>query len=385
MTEQPSTQNAERVQTWLRDAALPLWASEGFDSEHGGFFDLLDFDGEPVRDVRKRMRVQARQLYSYSHAALLGWNGGADEPARHGFDFIVDHYWHADGGFIFSANEDGSPLDTSRESYEQAFALLGFAWYYRAFGDDRVLPWVDKTLAFIDSLADPVHGGFQESIPAKLPRRQNPHMHLLEAMLALYEAFKDERYLQRATGIVELAADRFMYGDPLALGEYFTADWSAAEGSEGTMFEPGHHFEWTWLLNQYATSAGRTDAQPLAQQLFLTAESQGVEPATGLAYDECCRDNGVIRASKRLWLQTEALKAHVAIHNIDPTAVVPGRADQLVDAMFEYYLHENGGWQDQLDGDNVGTGTTAPASTLYHLFVAFDQYLRHTIGDYRLG
>ena len=53
-------------------------------------------------------------------------------------------------------------------------------------------------------LADAQQGGFFEEFApgragAKLPRRQNPHMHLLEAVLALHAATVEKNWLRRAT------------------------------------------------------------------------------------------------------------------------------------------------------------------------------------------
>ena len=64
-------------------------------------------------------------------------------------------------------------------------------------------------------LADPRHGGFfEEFAPGrtemKLPRRQNPHMHLLEALLALHVATGEKNWLRRAGALVDLFKRRFV-------------------------------------------------------------------------------------------------------------------------------------------------------------------------------
>ena len=62
-----------RILSWLREDALPLWSSAGLDGGAGGFFDDLTADGDPLQNAPKRLRVQARQIYVFSHAHLLGW------------------------------------------------------------------------------------------------------------------------------------------------------------------------------------------------------------------------------------------------------------------------------------------------------------------------
>ena len=61
----------------------------------------------------------------------------------------------------------------------------------------------------------------------KLPRRQNPHMHLLEALLALHVATGEKNWLRRAGALVDLFKRRFVDPQTGALIEFFGEDWSA--------------------------------------------------------------------------------------------------------------------------------------------------------------
>ena len=56
--------------SWMREIALPFWASRGVDSKHGGFVEELQTDGSPSDPGFKRVRVQGRQLFSFATAAL---------------------------------------------------------------------------------------------------------------------------------------------------------------------------------------------------------------------------------------------------------------------------------------------------------------------------
>jgi len=48
--------------------------------------------------------------------------------------------------------------------------------------------------------------------------------------------------------LAELAVSRFIRKDGGALGESYTAAWQPAPGLAGRIIEPGHQFEWAWLL-----------------------------------------------------------------------------------------------------------------------------------------
>ena len=115
-----------------------------------------------------------------------------------------------------------------RDTYGHAFVLLGLAWYYRLTKDAQIRAIVDSTLAFVDEGLASQNGGYVDAVPAPdAIRRQNPHMHLFEACLALYEALEDPQHLTRAAAIFDLFAERFFQPATGTLCEYFTAELQA--------------------------------------------------------------------------------------------------------------------------------------------------------------
>ena len=389
------TIDAAHIQEWLTRQALPLWSHAGYDDSAGGFVECLTLDGQPLLDRDKRMRVQARQIYVYSHAHLLGWTPADDgssalDVARGGFEFLTRHYWRDDGGgFVFSVARDGTPADARIEAYEQAFALFAFAWYHRASGDPDPLTWAERTLAFLDeNLADADHGGYFENPAHDLPRRQNPHMHLLEALLAMHGATANATYLTRAGRIIDLFRSRFIDSATGTLGEFFEADWATAPGTAGQIVEPGHHFEWVWLLRRYAEATGK-DMRENADALYAFAMAHGTDqepgPAQGLAFDSVLRSGADPRLghgtslddNKRLWVQTEAIKAQLARLEDGPDADAAAHLEVLLERLFGLYLAVGqGNWQDHLDARGGAIAETAPASSLYHLFLCLTEVLR---------
>lgn len=375
--------DTQRVRDWLFDSALPLWCGAGRDLTHGGFVETLALDGSPVAAGRKRFRVQARQAFNYCLAGKMGWSGDWRAAADAGAAFMIDHFWHPDGGWVMATAADGSQehdaSDTTRESYEQAFGILAFG-ALEAAGVADAAPWVDKTLAFLDdALADTelrgYWSGYRESIPDKLPRRQNPHMHLLEALELVYETRQDSAILARGAEIIKLFRGKLFDGASDTLGEFFTDDWQPATGDAGDWVEPGHHFEWVWLLHQYNRLSG-CDLSDEAGRLFAMGRQHGID-SDGLAYDGMRRDGRIADDNKRLWVQTEAIKALVARAELAGDDAAAAALGPLVDQVFATYLDgHNGAWQDHVRRDGSGFATTAPASTLYHLILAFSEVLR---------
>ena len=363
------------VARWLNGSALPLWADRGQDAS-GLFHERLDFDGRPDLTAMRRVRVQARQLFVFSEAAMMGWQGGAEEIVTRGLEAFVSRCWAPDGepGWAHILTPDGALADPTRDTYDHAFALLALASVWRYTRSDLALQMRDRTLAFIDeALSEPIHGGLHEALPQPLPRRANPHMHMLEAMLAWHAVTGDAEFRTRANQLVQLFVDRFYDPGSETLGEFYDEAWREID-SAPRVVEPGHHFEWTWLLHE-AADQGCLDARAQAAGLFRFGMAFGLDQS-GLAIDELRANGAVARASRRTWPQTELIKALVVMAR-DGDLKALARLPFTVQALMRTYLGTPtpGLWFDQFDAQGRTQDSHAPASTFYHLVMAFRELL----------
>ena len=237
------------VRHWMFEEALPFWAEHGVDRAFGGYVEQLTLDGLDAAVDFKRTRVICRQIYVFSHAALLGYGSGA-ELARHGYLYLTEKAWLGpDRGWARLLDRHGRMKDATPDLYDLAFVLFALGWYFRLTGDSEAKAWAMRTLDFIETrMRHPGQRGYLTALPASGHRKQNPHMHLLEAALANLEACGDERFLALADEMVGLFCDHFYDGVSGTLGEYFDESWRRAPGEAGRAVEPGHHFEWAWLL-----------------------------------------------------------------------------------------------------------------------------------------
>src|SRR5579872_3303484 len=234
---------------WMREIALPFWASRGVDTKNGGFTEELHPDGTLSDPGFKRVRVQGRQLFSFATAALLGWHPDAAAIAQWGFEFIQRHCQTGEGRWARRLKTDGSILDGEMDLYDTAFIVLGLSTYYRLTRNADSLRLLEATLEQVKStLSVPKGRGYYQSLDDQEALRQNPHMHWFEAMLYSFEATKDPRYLEEAGRIYGIAKDHIINTKTGALRELFDGKWSpVAEGGK-ILVEPGHHYEWAWLL-----------------------------------------------------------------------------------------------------------------------------------------
>jgi mannose/cellobiose epimerase-like protein (N-acyl-D-glucosamine 2-epimerase family) len=364
---------------WATDAALPLWATAGFDPEHGRFEERLTLAGDRLPCVTLRLMSQARQVHAYALAARRGWHAGALGLVERAFASMVRDYYRPDGrdGWVFSIHRSGAVADARRDLYAHAFVLLAIASYVEATGRREALALADETLGFLErNMCAPRGGGFVEQLPSNGGmRRQNPHMHLFESMLALWNCSGRESHMVRTADLFELFASRFFRPDQGVVGEYFTADLRPAEGAAGRIVEPGHHHEWVWLLRRFEQASGRS-VQTYVDALYDHADRHGFDDA-GMIVGELLLDGTPRDGVRRIWPIAEAIRANLveARHGREQGE---GRAAALAVVLRDRFLTAApaGGWLDKLDRDGRCVSHFMPASTLYHLLGAIDELSR---------
>ena len=359
-----------RFGDWMRTAALPLWATLGTHAD-GSFVETLTLEGRPVEN-RRRARVQTRQIYVFARAGAAGWTGPWRERVERGLARFLDGYLRPDGAVRNALNADGSVLDDGIVLYEQAFTLLALSAVHAA-GIETARCETQAGILLDRLFAERLpNGGWRES--GDHPYQANANMHLFEAAQAWAARGVDPRWTAIADGLAELALSRFIDPDGGFLREFFDADWRPAAGEEGRLVEPGHQFEWAWLLSRHALSRGDDRAMAAAKRLYLHG-LRGIDPRRGVAVDELDDSLSIRSARARLWPQTEWLRAALAMAEL---AQGSEREQRLVEARkaaagLALYLRPNGAWRDKLQPTGAFTDEPAPASSLYHIIGAFDQ------------
>ncbi|WP_416876797.1 AGE family epimerase/isomerase [Litorimonas sp.] len=355
--------SADRLKSWCIDAALPYWADRARFPD-GSWVEHLHLDGSPDRDAERRWRILARQVYVYSTATRLGWYDGED-IARSTYQAMRDKGLSLmmDDGYVHRILPDGTISNDMRDFYDHAFYLLASASLYHLTEEENYLFDAYDIRTFVDRRLSAETGGWFESLPlnSKHLRRQNPHMHWFEANMALYRASRDETDLAPARAVYKLFKDRFFDRKTHRIREYFQTDWDIAPAPKGDTAEPGHSAEWVWLLGEYTKLSG-VETFDDAAKLYDTLHYQ----RSPFLNDEENHSGEVRRETKRLWVQTEAIKAHLSMAELG----VPGAAESasaLISGLFETYLKPDGSWADQLNACGANIAKTIPVSTFYHI------------------
>ena len=363
--------SAGRLVAWAVEQAFPLWADRGVDRAFGGFHEKLGMDLRPV-DVARRARVQPRQVFAFAHAAALGWDGPADAVMRDGIASMFRRYARPDGLFRTLVGADGTVHEDGAVLYDQAFVLLALAGAHAVLGDPDAHGRAVVIRTAIEERYGHRSGGFLSGDASPLPLLANPHMHLLEACLDWTDRGGDARWGVIADRIATLALTRMIDPSTGSLGEAFDEDWRRVPGIAGRIVEPGHQFEWAWLLMRWAIPRGRQDAIDAALLLIGVGE-RGIDRARNVAVLELLDDMSVHASVGRLWAQTERIKAGCLAASItgdeDHLAVARSGCESVLAFLGDA---PPGLWRDQMNEDGSFVEEPVPASTFYHVVVAIE-------------
>ena len=150
-------------------------------------------------------------------------------------------------------------------------------------------------------------------------------------------------------------------------------DWTLSSGQKGRTLEPGHAAEWIWLLGLYDRLTG-DDHSHIREMIFDHLSRQ----AGPYLIDESCIDESkpsahkAVRTTRRLWVQTEWIKAHITLIR-DGYSPAAAMLPDLFEHFMEDYLTPSGLWQDQCDAKGHDIAATIPVSSMYHIIAMVNE------------
>jgi mannose/cellobiose epimerase-like protein (N-acyl-D-glucosamine 2-epimerase family) len=194
---------------------------------------------------------------------------------------------------------------------------------------------------------------------------------LLEACLEWIDQDDDRAWSEVAEEIVELALRRFHDPANGFIREFFNADWTLAPGDDADVAEPGHQYEWAWLLLRWSQRVHNPRAHQLALALIDRTEDRGVDRARGVAIDALFGDGRVRDARARLWPQTERIKATYLAGIITRQSRYTDTAAAAARSLMKYLDTPTPGlWRDTMDEHGAFVEQLVPASSFYHIVSA---------------
>ena len=320
----------------LTQKILPFW-EKLTDWDRGGWYGYVDKDLNVHVDAHKGCILNSRVLWTFATAARVLGEEKYLEYARHALRFMERFEDHDRGGVYWSVNASGFPLDKTKHTYCQAFAIYGLAAYMRAVGKDDPLYYTARERAFrlfrvIEKNCSD-EGGYGEAFepdfsPAgneklsdnpKLMERgevaqrtMNTLLHVLEAYAEFYRAIPDEEV--RLAGVKCL--ERFlkvMYNEPARRLEVFYAkDYRSLLDMQSY----GHDIEASWLMwDAVETLIPEGERAPYRDMCLTLAEATCERAFTDHGMENEIVE-GEVEHTRVWWVQAETILGFNEAHKL---------------------------------------------------------------------
>jgi len=357
-----------RVQAHFQDVIVPLWQGPGWNAELALPYEALDAAHQPLPPQRYRAMACARQLYVFS--SLIGQVPGAEVRAAALFNSLQRHFHDAEhGGWFYSIAPDGQPLDTHKDLYTHAFIVFACAHYWGKVRESSVERVLNAALEVVSRRFATGDGLYEANLERDWQALgcgplQNPLMHLAEAFLATLAVRDDAQVQEALTGLCSAMHAQFIDPQHGVLME-------KPLGAVDNWFEPGHQFEWYFLLESSSLLRG-TPLHESLDRTFALTERLGVEQASGAVRATLDVNGQAKDATQRIWAQAEYLRA-LTLRPDSEAAVL-----RQLQALQQRFLHAQG-WYECRDPDGEVSRWDMPSTTPYHLATCYHgliEYLR---------
>ncbi len=301
----------------LEEVILPFWTALK-DDEYGGYYGYMGQDLVLDKKAEKGCILNSRILWFFSRASMDLGREDLRPYAEHAYRFLADHCLdRKNGGVYWSCTYDGKPMDTTKHTYNQAFAIYALAAYYRLTGLDEAKDMALGLFRVIEEhCTDDV--GYLEAFTAdwgpesneKLSengvmaaKTMNTLLHVFEGYSGLYEATHDEavgRAMERILDIYE----KKIYAPALKRQLVF---FDENYNSIIDLYSYGHDIESSWLMDWGCGLLGDDGRMGRISQIDKDM-AQAVYDAA-YSYDslanEC--DRGVVNEARIWWVQAETV------------------------------------------------------------------------------
>ncbi|MGY2263413.1 AGE family epimerase/isomerase [Pseudomonas sp. SDO55104_S430] len=350
------------VQQHFLNVIVPLWQGPGWNADMALPHEALDAEHRPLPAQRYRAMACARQLYLF--ASLIGQVPGAEERAAALFRSLQRHFHDAEhGGWFYSIDPQGAPLDTRKDLYTHAFILFACAHYWGKVREPLVESVLNASLEVIAQRFASGDGLYEASLYRDWSSLhsgplQNPLMHLAEAFLATLSVRQDTAVQQALVELCTAMQKRFIDPQKSVLME-------KPLGAVDNWFEPGHQFEWYFLLESSDVLRGSALHASL-ERAFAFTEQLGVDKQTGAvrAMLDLGPEGDSRDATQRIWAQAEYLRA-LTLRPDSEAAVL-----RQLRALQQRSLHA-GGWYECRDEHGEVSRRDMPSTTPYHLATCY--------------
>lgn len=305
------------VKEHLKNDIIPFWQSMK-DEVYGGFYGYLGFDLKLDKEAVKGCILNSRILWFFSNAYMVLGEKSLLESARHAFLFLKEYCVDREyNGVYWSLNYKGEPEDTTKHTYNQAFAIYALSSYYDASHDKEALEIAHNLYHLIETKCKDEYGyleafsrDFEPVDNNKLSengvlaeKTMNTLLHVFEAYTELYRVAKEECVADQLRFMLDIIADK-VYNSKLGRQEvFFDRTWNTLID----LYSYGHDIETAWLVDRGLEVLGDADYTAKLTPMTRTI----TENIYNRAYIDHSlvneAENGVVDTTRVWWVQAEAI------------------------------------------------------------------------------
>ena len=307
----------EEVKAHLLNDIIPFWKNLR-DDEFGGYYGYMDYDLKLDKKAVKVCILNSRITCFFANAYTLLKDESLLEEAKHGFAFMKEHCMDKENGGIFwSMKYDGTPEDTTKHTYNQAFSIYALSSYYEATHDEEALAMAKELFHIIETkCTDEI--GYKEAFDKEFhevendklsengviaEKTMNTLLHVFEAYTELYRVAKLPEVKERLEWIMDTFADK-VYNPKLHRQEVF---FDRNMNTILDLHSYGHDIETAWLMDRGVEVLGENKYEekmtPITKDL--TAEIYKVAFDGHSLANEC--EKGVVNVHRIWWVQAETV------------------------------------------------------------------------------
>ena len=312
---------AEAAGEMLAGRLLPFWKALR-DQEHGGYYGYMGPDLQVDRRAEKGCILNSRILWFFSQAALTLGDRSLLPYARHAYEFLRDRCLDREqGGVYWSVTYDGTPLDDTKHTYNQAFAVYALSAYHRLTGEKEALSLARELFRVIQERCTD-EGGYLEAFtrdfhPASneklsengvlAERTMNTLLHVFEGFAGLYQADPRPEVAQAMERILGVYGET-IFNPALDRQEvFFDRDYHSLID----LTSYGHDIESSWLMDWGCGLLGN----PALEEKTAAINARLANQVLKAAFDghslanEC--ERGAVDGHRVWWVQAEAVLGFV--------------------------------------------------------------------------
>lgn len=241
----------------LLEDCIPFWLRHSLDHEYGGYLHHLDFDGS-VYDTEKYMWPQNREIWVFSMLYNhLEERSEWLEAAKLGVEFLKEHGRDEHGDWYFVLNRRGEPVVAPYNIFSDFFAVIAFAEYGRAAGDEESIEIALETFDRIQKRKDHPKGRYEKRLASATPLKNLAvPMININTALVLSRVREDPSIDAVIEGTIKEVMSDFVCGERNIAFENVTPDGKHPDTIAGRHLNPGHGIEAMWFIMRAARRMG---------------------------------------------------------------------------------------------------------------------------------